>query len=46
MPTTEEHGTFSPTKPDDLWAGAVVLFFLVTYFVLAAFALWFVFTHL
>ena len=31
---------------DELWAGALMLFFLVTYFALAGFALWFVFTHL
>jgi len=32
--------------PDDLWAGAVVAFFLVTYFALSLFALWYAFTHL
>lgn len=37
--------TDKPTQ-DDAFAGAVVLFFLVSYFCLAAFALWYVFTHL
>ena len=31
---------------DEVWAGAIVLFVLVTYFLLVGFALWFVFAHL
>ena len=35
-----------PPTQDDLFANAVALVFIVSYFFLAFFALWFVFTHL
>ena len=35
-----------PQSQDERFTGAVVLFFLVSYFALVGFALWYVFTHL
>lgn len=35
-----------PPTQDDAFTGAVVFFFIATYFCLAGFALWYVFTHL
>lgn len=39
----DDHGSL---PPETYWEGAVVFFFLVTYFALAGFAIWYAFTHL